>query len=76
MNILKTLITPTAGTASICGYDVAARREVTCHIGYLPVDVRMYSHLTAAGNLEFLAKLSGVPDARAAAHETLDYSTT
>lgn len=74
MNILTTLIRPTAGTATICGFDVITdRREVTRRIGYLPADVRMYGHLTAAENLEFLAKLSGVRDARAAALEALEY---
>lgn len=74
MNILTTLLTPTGGTATICGYDVVTdRRQVTRQIGYLPADVRMYGHLTAAENLEFLAKLSGVTDARTAARETLDY---
>lgn len=74
MNILTTLLTPTGGTATICGYDVVTdRRQVTRQIGYLPADVRMYGHMTAAENLEFLAKLSGVADARTAARETLDY---
>lgn len=74
MNILTTLLTPTGGTAKICGYDVVTdRRQVTRQIGYLPADVRMYGHMTAAENLEFLAKLSGVADARTATHETLDY---
>jgi len=54
MNILTTLITPTAGTATICGYDVVTdRREATRLIGYLPADVRMYGHMTAAENLKF-----------------------
>ena len=74
MNILTTLLEPTGGTATICGDDVVTdRREVTRLIGYLPADVRMYGHMSAAENLEFLAKLSGVPDARAAARETLEY---
>ena len=75
MNILTTLIAPTAGgTATICGYDVVTdRREATRLIGYLPADVRMYGHMTAAENLEFFAQLSGVPDARTAARETLEY---
>ena len=33
----------------------------------------MYGHLTAAENLEFFARLSGVADARKAVAETLDY---
>lgn len=74
INILTTLIVPTAGRARVCGYDVVTqRREVTRCIGYLPAEVRLYPHLTAAENLEFFAKLSGVADPRRAVAETLDY---
>ncbi len=74
INILTTLLEPTSGTARVCGRDVVAeRREVTRCIGYLPAEVRMYGHLTAAENLEFLATLSGVAKPRAAALETLAY---
>ncbi len=74
MNVLTTLIVPTAGRAQVCGHDVATqRREVTKCIGYLPADVRLYGHMTASENLLFFAKLSGVPDPRAAVQETLEY---
>lgn len=74
INILTTLIEPTSGTATVCGYDVVAERhDVTGCVGYLPSEVRMYGHLTAVENLEFFAKLSGVANPRKAVHETLDY---
>jgi ABC-2 type transport system ATP-binding protein len=74
INILTTLIEPTAGSARVCGFDVVADRlEVTRCIGYLPADVRLYGHMTAAENLEFFATLSGVADPRRAVAETLDY---
>lgn len=74
INILTTLIAPTSGSARVCGYDVVTQRnEVTRCIGYLPAEVRLYGHLTAAENLEFFGKLSGVADARHAAKQTLDY---
>ena len=74
INILTTLIEPTSGTAQVCGYDVVTeRRDVTRCIGYLPAEVRMYGHMTAAENLEFFAKLSGVNEPRKAVVETLDY---
>ena len=74
VNILTTLIVPTSGTAEVCGFDVVAqRREVTGCIGYLPAEVRLYPHMTAAENLEFFAKLSGVADACETVAETLDY---
>ena len=74
INILTTLLVPTAGTARVCGFDVVEqRREVTGCIGYLPADVRLYGHMTAAENLTFFAKLSGVAEPRRAVAETLDY---
>ncbi len=74
MNILTTLIAPTAGRAAVCGHDVVKeRRAVTRCIGYLPADVRMYPHLTAAENLEFFARLSGVRSPRRAVARTLEY---
>lgn len=74
INILTTLIEPSSGTAAVCGYDVVTeRRDVTRYIGYLPAEVRMYGHMTAAENLEFFAKLSGVTEPRKAVAETLDY---
>jgi ABC-2 type transport system ATP-binding protein len=74
VNILTTLIVPTAGWARVCGFDVVTERaEVTRRIGYLPADVRMYPHLTARENLEFFAALSGVADVRTAVDETLLY---
>jgi ABC-2 type transport system ATP-binding protein len=74
INILTTLITPTSGTATVCGFDVVADRSlVTASIGYLPAEVRMYGHMTAAENLEFFARLSGVAKPRKAVAETLAY---
>jgi len=72
VNILTTLLKPSSGTATVFGHDVVHdRREVTRHIGYLPADLRLYAHLTAAENLELFATLSGVEDARGATAEVL-----
>ena len=74
INILTTLIRPSAGTARVCGFDVVSQRhEVAARIGYLPADVRLYGHMTARENLEFFARLSGAEDPKRAVTETLDY---
>jgi ABC-2 type transport system ATP-binding protein len=74
IHILTTLIEPSAGTARVCGHDVVRDRlEVARRIGYLPDNVRLYGHLTAAENLEFFAKLSGVDEPRPAVAETLAF---
>lgn len=74
VNILTTLITPTGGEASVCGFDVVRqRRELTQCIGYLPSEVRMYGHLTALENLEFFGRLSGLSKPKQAARDTLRF---
>ncbi len=64
MRILLDLIRPTAGSASVLGFDprrrgVEARRQV----GYLPGDLRLYDRLTAREQLDSLARLRGNVDA-------------
>jgi ABC-2 type transport system ATP-binding protein len=74
VNILTTLITPSSGIARVAGHDVVSERaEVTRNIGYLPSEVRLYPHMTAAENLRFFAELSGVPNPAKAVGETLEY---
>jgi ABC-2 type transport system ATP-binding protein len=74
VNILTTLLTPTGGSASVCGFDVVAQRgEVTGCIGYLPSELRMYGHLTARENLEFFAKLSGLNKPKQSATSALAF---
>ncbi len=72
ISILTSLLQPTDGEARVCGYDVVTERlDVTRRIGYLPDSVRLYDHLTGYENLEFFGRLSGIPDPRSAARETL-----
>ena len=61
IQMLTTLARPASGTAhcrraDICGDPLAVRRQ----IGYVPENVRLYDTLTAAENLMFFARLSGV----------------
>ena len=72
ISILTTLLRPTSGQARVCGFDVVSERlDVTRNIGYLPDSVRLYDHLSGTENLEFFAKLSGIPRPLEAARETL-----
>lgn len=74
INILTTLIRPTAGTAHVCGFNVAEDPlNVQRNIGYLPENVRLYDNLTAAENLRFFARLSGVQDVPLAIDEALGF---
>jgi ABC-2 type transport system ATP-binding protein len=52
---------------------VDERLEVQRRIGYLPENVRLYDSLTAAENLRFFAKLSGVEEVSPAIDEALAF---
>ncbi len=70
MRMLAGFITPTSGTASICGHDVETDTlAAKASLGYLPEGAPSYGEMTVQAFLEFIAdlrKLSGEA-ARAAA---------
>src|SRR2546427_7258001 len=62
INMLCTLAHPTAGQASVAGYDVVKQRdEVRRNIGLVFQDTTLDGYLTAERNLRFHAELYGVP---------------
>ncbi|HLW18540.1 MAG TPA: ATP-binding cassette domain-containing protein [Actinomycetota bacterium] len=64
INILCTLLLPTAGSARVAGFDVAADPlEVRRRIGLVFQDTTLDEYLTAEENLRFHAELYGVPRA-------------
>lgn len=72
ISILTTLLRPTSGSASICGFDVERQSmQSRSHIGYVPENVRLYEALTALENLLFFARLSGVAEPRVRSAEVL-----
>lgn len=72
IHVLTTLLVPSGGKARVGGLDVVRDRlEVQRTIGYLPENVRLYDSLTAAENLRFFARLSGVTDVPRAIDDAL-----
>ena len=62
ISMLCTLLVPTAGHATVGGFDVVARRaEVRRRIGLVFQDTTLDDYLTAEENLRFHAELYGVP---------------
>jgi ABC-2 type transport system ATP-binding protein len=66
MKMLAGFVTPTAGTARICGQDVieapvAAKRA----LGYLPEGAPTYPEMTVSGFLHFIARIRGFGGAEA-----------
>ena len=62
INMLCTLVNPSAGSATVAGYDVVAERdEVRRNIGLVFQDTTLDNYLTAEQNLRFHAELYGMP---------------
>lgn len=64
INILCTLVQPSAGVARVAGYDVVTERdEVRRHLGLVFQETTLDDYLTALQNLQFQAELYGLPRA-------------
>src|SRR5215216_5701250 len=62
INMLCTLATPTAGSATVAGYDVLRQRDdVRRNIGLVFQDPTLDTYLSAEQNLRFHAELYGMP---------------
>jgi len=65
VRMLCCLITPTAGTAIIGGFEVGRDSlRIREMVGLLPETPGLYGELSAYRNLEFFAKLYGVPEGK------------
>ncbi len=72
IHILTSLLAPTSGKASICGYDIVDQgMAARTNLGYVPESVRLYEQITAFENLLFFARLSGVEKPKSSIDETL-----
>ncbi len=62
MRVLTCFLPPTAGKASVAGFDVLDQPlEVKKHIGYLPEAPPVYPEMEISSYLTFVAKLKGLP---------------
>jgi ABC-2 type transport system ATP-binding protein len=62
IRILTTLLRPTKGKVSVCGFDVVKKSdEVRKHIGLVAEKIILYDRLTAKENLYFFGKINKIP---------------
>ncbi|MBZ0310476.1 MAG: ATP-binding cassette domain-containing protein, partial [Anaerolineae bacterium] len=61
LRMLSTVVTPTAGTAHIHGYDIRHQKnEVRSHLGILVESAGLYAHSTTREHLRFIGNLHGL----------------
>lgn len=61
LRMLSTIISPTAGRASVAGYDVVEHpAEVRKNIGFLSTTTALYQRLTAKETIQYFGKLHGL----------------
>jgi len=72
MRMIAGFITPTSGSASICGHDIATDPlAAKAALGYLPEGAPTYGEMTVGGFLDFAADLRGLSGERR--RQRLDY---
>jgi len=68
MRVLTCFLPPTAGTATVAGFDVTEQpMEVKKRIGYLPETPPLYPEMEVGEYLHFVGRLKGIPKANLAA---------
>lgn len=66
------LLTPDSGRGTCLGYDIFTDREaIKRSIGYMTQRFSLYTDLSIRENLEFVARVHGVPDPRGAAQAAI-----
>ncbi|BBK35244.1 ABC transporter ATP-binding protein [Allostella sp. ATCC 35155] len=61
MKMATGFLAPTAGTATICGFEIQDRPiDAKRHVGYLPEGAPAYPDMTAGGFLDFCASVRGI----------------
>ncbi|MBC8026797.1 MAG: ABC transporter ATP-binding protein [Steroidobacteraceae bacterium] len=72
MRMIAGFITPTSGSASICGHDIASNPlAAKAALGYLPEGAPTYGEMTVGGFLDFAADLRALTGERR--RQRLDY---
>jgi ABC-2 type transport system ATP-binding protein len=72
IRMLCGLLTPDSGTGTCLGYDIRRDADkIKLRVGYMTQRFSLYQDLSVRENLEFVARLYGIPDARGAARDMI-----
>jgi ABC-2 type transport system ATP-binding protein len=72
IRILCGLLTPDSGTGTCLGYDIRTETDkIKRQVGYMTQRFSLYQDLSVRENLEFVARLYGLRDARGAARDMI-----
>jgi ABC-2 type transport system ATP-binding protein len=72
IRMLCGLLTPDSGHCTCLGYDILAQQdEIKREVGYMTQRFSLYEDLSIRENLEFVARVYGVPNPRGAAKEAI-----
>ena len=67
------LLTPDGGSGTCLGFDIQTQRDaIRRRVGYMTQRFSLYADLSIRENLEFVARLYGVPNPRKAAREAIE----
>ena len=73
IRMLCGLLTPDSGEGRCLGYDIRHDADkIKRQVGYMTQRFSLYQDLSVRENLEFVARLYGMPDARGAAHAMIE----
>jgi ABC-2 type transport system ATP-binding protein len=68
IRMLCGLLTPDEGSGTCLGYDIRSETDkIKVHVGYMTQRFSLYQDLSVRENLEFVARIYGLPDPRGAA---------
>ncbi len=72
LRMLCGLLTPDSGSGTCLGYDILTQAaEIKRNVGYMTQRFSLYADLSIRENLEFVARVYGVPNPRRAAAEAI-----
>ena len=73
IRMLCGLLTPDAGRGTCLGYDILTQSHlIKQHVGYMTQRFSLYQDLSIRENLEFVARVFGLPDPQRSAHAAIE----